>query len=81
MEEAEDFVADLNANQEFDMYIPNILTQGGFGGIGGQPGFVGLQPPNQVPTFSETPEFSSIGLGNQRIGVNILANPSSVSSV
>ena len=50
MEEAEDFVADLlpNAEQEFDMYIPNVLAHGAFGGIGGQPGLGGLQPPNQV---------------------------------
>lgn len=48
LEEAEDFIADLPGDQELDMFIPQILGQGGFGGIGGQPTLGGLQPPNQV---------------------------------
>ena len=48
MEEAEEFVADLTADQEFDVFAPAIQGQGAFGGIGGQPGLGGLQPPNQV---------------------------------
>ena len=48
MEDAEEFVADLTADQEFDIFAPAIHGQGPFGGIGGQPGLGGLQPPNQV---------------------------------
>ena len=52
MADAEEFVADLTADQEIDMYIPNILGQGAFGGIGGQPGLGSLQPPNQVDSLA-----------------------------
>lgn len=47
IDEAEEFVADLTADQGFDIFAPPI-GQGAFGGIAGQPGLSGLQPPNQV---------------------------------
>ena len=64
MEDAEEFVADLTADQEFDIFAPAIQGQGPFGGIGGQPGLGGLQPPNQV--FFHLASFLSFAGGGDK---------------